>query len=73
MPSVAITYFILPGVFYKRKDTEPMYWEMSLMVSCARHIPLYQSSMFHLIYRITQNLYILFIMAGKYDGFSFFL
>ena len=46
---------------------------MSFMMSRARHIPLYQSSMFHLIYRITQNLYILFIMAGKYDGFSFFL
>ncbi len=34
---------------------------------------LYQSSMFHLIYRIAQNLYILFIMAGEYDGFPFFL
>lgn len=46
---------------------------MSFMMSRARHIPLYQSSMFHLIYRITQTLYILFIMAGKNDGFSFFL
>ena len=57
------------------KISRPSALKFFLKLHCLnnRHIPLYQSSMFHFIYHITQNLYILFIMAGKYNGFSFFL